>query len=132
MLIKLKNKEILLDFKHSNQEKKIHKFIEDVIDPLLKLDKDFPYKNILRTYRKRLGRSSITCVIRANDDTRSIINTGTSYCSIKDQFCKECGRVEAIAYAMDGIFNKAEKTDIWKAYKNRPRPKNMIRQLEIA
>lgn len=52
------------------------------------------------------------------DDKSKPVTCGISYCSKKDNFCKDKGRKTSLAKAI-GQFRKSLRKEIWEGYLNR-------------
>ena len=65
------------------------------------------------------------CYINQLSDVWAIVDPigiGSAQTYAKDRFCKDKGRKVSLKYAMEGAgFSKAQRTEIWEAYRNMTR-----------
>ena len=54
-----------------------------------------------------------TCMIFKGEE---LVSYGNAWCSTKDQFSKLVGRKVSLASAMEGIWGKDERVQVWHAY----------------
>ena len=71
----------------------------------------------------QFGKGLTTCQIGDSPDfikkNKLPISVGTAECSSKDQFCKKTGREVAMSKALlSGPFTKAQRKEVWEAYRN--------------
>jgi hypothetical protein len=69
-------------------------------------------------HRVCTGNISHTTICWIKNEKLEEVNVDQTFCSIKDNFCKEKGRKISLARAIEE-FDKPVRTEIWKAYLNR-------------
>ena len=69
-------------------------------------------------HRECTGNIKFTTICFIKDENLQEVNIDQTFCSIKDNFCKETGRKISLGRAVM-FFDKQIRKEIWEAYLNR-------------